>query len=32
MIGKVLFGRSNVREVALKRKEGLNEYLEVCMI
>jgi len=26
--GKVLFGRSNVREVALKRKDALNEYLE----
>lgn len=26
--GKVLFGRSNVREVALKRKDGLNEYLQ----
>jgi len=27
--GKVLFGRSNVREVALKRKDGLNDYLQV---
>jgi len=25
----VLFGRSNVREVALKRKDGLNDYLQV---
>jgi hypothetical protein len=30
-LGKILLGRSQVRQIALERKEALNEYCQVLI-
>ncbi len=29
--GKIIFGRSHIRDVALKRLQPINDYLKVCV-